>query len=262
MHVLTVAPHEGSQFVLQNALNVSSQPEPIVLSEAEKAAEKAVQALGELPVKVEKSVRWGVAAREIVRTAGELQADMIVLGMKPHGLLRRLLLGHTGLQVLQATSATVLLARPYAANEVQTAVLLCLDGANFASAIRAMENLNLGPDTRIHLAGFIEPPRLAPGVLPSYSEADRAQSRGDREARRHTLTTAFDDAESALALPGRKIERLIAEERLEAGLKKLTDDIQPSLIIIGAPPLGGFYSSTTEAATVASLASCSVLVAR
>jgi nucleotide-binding universal stress UspA family protein len=208
-------------------------------------------------------VRWGLASREIVRAAREVEADLIVLGMKPHGLLRRLLLGDTGLRVLQATSSTVLLARPYSKPELESAVLLCLDAPYFGAAAKAVEKLHLAPDnTRLHLAGFIEPPRLSPGVLPSYSDVERMQAEENKKTRQSTLETLFADAEKRLSAPGRRLETLIAEERLESGLKKVADDIQPDIIVVGAAALGGSLSSTSEVATVASLASCSVLVAR
>jgi nucleotide-binding universal stress UspA family protein len=261
--VVTVAPHEGSKFLLQNALNLSLPQSKQAIVDAESAAERTMSALGEFDGSIDKLVVWGIASHEIIKAAGEQGADIIVLGVKPNDAVRRMVLGDTGLRVLQLTSASVLLTRPRLPSQTESVVLLCDDVQHFQAAVAAIRRLHLKGEVRIHLVGFLQPPRLSPGVLPSFSEYDRHRQEVAQVARRSALEALFADAEQALAEPGRSVRELIVEDNVDAGLEKLVRDVQASLIVMGAGPFGTpSYSSTAVATRLAMQVTCSVLVAR
>lgn len=72
------------------------------------AACAALEAVG---FEVTTTVREGVAAPVIVDEAATWQADLVVVGTRGHGLIRRLVLGSTARSVLQGSTASVLITR-------------------------------------------------------------------------------------------------------------------------------------------------------
>jgi nucleotide-binding universal stress UspA family protein len=84
-------------------------------TEAEQALRKtraALQQRGIVPERIEVLIRVGVPADEIVKAAGELQVDCIVIGSRGNTLgqqLRRLLVGSTSRRVLHRAPCPVML---------------------------------------------------------------------------------------------------------------------------------------------------------
>jgi nucleotide-binding universal stress UspA family protein len=66
----------------------------------------------ELGVEAERVDLDGAAAEEIVRYADDAGADLIVIGTRRRGELRRLFLGSTGSRVIQLSGCDVLIAEP------------------------------------------------------------------------------------------------------------------------------------------------------
>ena len=69
-------------------------------------------ALDELGVAAERIDLDGTAPEEIVRYAESVDADLIVIGTRRRGELRRLFLGSTGSRVIQLAGCDVLIAEP------------------------------------------------------------------------------------------------------------------------------------------------------
>ena len=78
---------------------------------AEDVMTAAADMLGASGFDVSVSVREGPAAEAIVADAERWQADLIVVGTRGHGLLKRMLLGSTARSVMHHATASVLVAR-------------------------------------------------------------------------------------------------------------------------------------------------------
>lgn len=88
--------------------------------EARRRAAKAFAATG---VPWDFQVREGRPAREILRAAEELDADLVVIGSKPHGALHNLVVRSTTAYVTAHSSVPVLVVRPSGPNRRRPAGL-------------------------------------------------------------------------------------------------------------------------------------------
>ncbi len=82
--------------------------------EANAAVAAAVDVLAQAGVKAHGEVRntiFGYAAREIINDAGEVNADVIVMGSRGRGDLAGLLLGSTAHKVIHLSDRPVLVVR-------------------------------------------------------------------------------------------------------------------------------------------------------
>ena len=77
-------------------------------------------------------VREGPASAEIIAEAESWDADLVVIGTRGHGLLKRLLLGSTARTVLHHAPMSVLIVRPSASRPGRWALLGRADGGAHA----------------------------------------------------------------------------------------------------------------------------------
>lgn len=89
----------------------------VARAHAEDVTTAAAETLRASGFDVAVAVREGPAAEAIVAEAERWQADLIVVGTRGHGLLKRMLLGSTARSVMHHATASVLITRSLAARE-------------------------------------------------------------------------------------------------------------------------------------------------
>lgn len=116
--LLTVIPVPYTASPSPGSLRGSLRPLPPTIVQRARAeqtlrkARVALQQRGIVPERIEVLIRVGVPADEIVKAAGELQVDCIVIGSRGNSLgqrLRRLLVGSTSRRVLHCAPCPVML---------------------------------------------------------------------------------------------------------------------------------------------------------
>jgi nucleotide-binding universal stress UspA family protein len=103
------------------------------------------------------SVRTGSPARVLVEMARELDADLVILGMRRKRPVRDALVGTTALQLLSVLTCPVLIVRRMPLGAYQN-VLLALDRSKAsAEVLRTAEALVMGADARASVVHAYQP---------------------------------------------------------------------------------------------------------
>jgi nucleotide-binding universal stress UspA family protein len=100
-----------------NLLDVSAGPQysslrHLIADEAERRLGEFLSETRDCGVEMTSSLAWGRPAEAIVRTASELQADLIAIGTVGRSGLEGLFLGNTAESVLTASDCNVLAVKP------------------------------------------------------------------------------------------------------------------------------------------------------
>src|SRR5262252_5235739 len=138
-----------------------------VFEQARGLADEARAALAPCDLAVETDVVVGDPRAEILRAADEWRADLIVLGARGLGRIKRLLLGSVSLAVARHASCPVLVVkgRP----RKLASVLVAMDGSEDSfRALRFLLSLSLARQTKLRLLSVVEPiryPASAPGAV-------------------------------------------------------------------------------------------------
>lgn len=214
--------------------------------------------------RVEARVLHGSVAREIAREADDLDADLIVVGARGHGLLDRILLGSTARGVLRATTRNVLVVRGRApaTGPVFPRIAVATDfGEASRRAGGTAAALALASGAAL-FAFHVVDPRPWGSLLKLPAEAAPKGKSFDEEWLRARMRELLEreNAESlggaarllpATGEPAEAVRRLVADEGL-------------ALVVVGSHGPGAIeralLGSTAE--SVAESAPCSVLVAR
>ena len=242
--------------VLSVASGTDSQP-------AVDAVNSAVKLLPSDPTHLETIVRGSHPADEILRTAAELPADLLVLGARGHNGLATLLSGSVSDQVLRQAHCPVLLARsmPGALRRV----LLGTDGS--AGAARAADylcSLPLPSDCEIRVLTLLpafdqiarEHMAVGPPLTPDVTTLAELQR---REAQEH-----LDAVAETLKSLGRTVVTEIRGTDPAEGLLATACEEGTDLLVIGTHTQSRverfFLGSVSE--SLAHQAPCSILVVR
>jgi len=138
-----------------------------VFEQARGLADEARAALAPCDLAVETDVVVGDPRAEILRAADEWRADLIVLGARGLGRIKRWLLGSVSLAVARHASCPVLVVkgRPRKLGSV----LVAMDGSDDSfQAVRFLQALALLRRTKLRLLSVVERlpyPTTAPGVI-------------------------------------------------------------------------------------------------
>jgi nucleotide-binding universal stress UspA family protein len=263
--VLTVAPH---------SIISPARPDPAFLTrvtpaakrrallEAHQLAERDAIAL-DPSVAVEAVSKWGHPIEEILRTANQMKADLIVMAAKGHSNLRIALLGSVTQGVAQNTTRPLLIARPGA--DFVRKVILVYHGSRAAKkAFAFLNGLSLPVDAEIVLLTAIEPFTIPEGTPIAYRRRALAEAHQIND-RRHR------DAERALANLAGQIKEMggRASTEVTAGpAAMILDDAarrhDADLIVVGSrrPTPQGHYLLGSTAEKLVRHAHTSVLVVR
>jgi nucleotide-binding universal stress UspA family protein len=128
-------------------------------------AARATLAPREFPIETDVAV--GDPKEEIIRIAEEWEADLIVLGARGLGKIKRLLLGSVSLAVARHARCPVLVVKGRLRK--LGSVLIAMDGSEDSfQAVRFLLSLPLTRQTKVRLLSVVEPlryPASAPQVL-------------------------------------------------------------------------------------------------
>ena len=209
-------------------------------------------------------------ARDIPIAAKAWNANLIVVGARGLGPIKRLLLGSVSRAVVHSAEVPVLIVRPRRLPESPLKVLLaCENAQGVARAGQVLQQFTWPAHSQGRLMSVIDP--MFAGEIPKWLEerarsADaEAMSRAwvlEHEAELKTKTTEMSDCLTLLPAPFQGQPPLIVEGH--PGDRILESAIQEAaeLIVVGTRHLGGIsrllLGSTSQA--VLAHASCSVLV--
>jgi len=210
-----------------------------VLDQARSLADQARAALAPRELAVETDVVVGDPRAEIVRIADEWRADLIVLGARGLGRIKRLLLGSVSLAVARHASCPVLVVkgRP----RKLASVLVAMDGSDDSFlAVRFLQSLALPRRTKVRLLSVVEPlrfPTTAPGgavrgqLLRMLKELE-AERRGELEKVLERGAAQLDD----------KLTRVTRSTPTGAPADEIVaaaNDYDTDLVVVGARGRGG-----------------------
>jgi nucleotide-binding universal stress UspA family protein len=209
-----------------------------VLEEARGLADEARAVLVRRELSVETDVVVGDPRAEIVRLADEWRADLIVLGARGLGRIKRLLLGSVSLAVARHASCPVLVVkgRP----RKLASVLVAMDGSEDSfRAARFLQSLVLPRRTKVRLLSVVEPlryPTTAPGavrgqLLRMIKEVE-AERRGELDKVLERAAAQLDD----------KLTRVTRSTPTGAPADEIiaaANDYDTDLVVVGARGRGG-----------------------
>ncbi len=215
-------------------------------------------------------VREGNAAEQIIDLAGELGADLVLVGSRGLGGLSRYLLGSVSYRVLKHAPCSVLLARPpqedpdsagrrATAKDSETRVVLGHDGSPLAeAALDLVFSSGLARTCRIRVV------RILP-VVPHY-RMDIVQTMGELWVR--DRSKAKEELESIKARYGMQAVELSTELREASDISdemlRITQEFGAHLLVVGSKGHGAVsrFLLGSVSSKLAHHADCSVLVVK
>jgi nucleotide-binding universal stress UspA family protein len=237
----------------------------IAQNEASKSVEEEVRKIEDTGVKVEMvHVAVGHPESEILRIAEEIGADLVVVGSRGHGPLRRALMGSVSESVVRHAHCSVLVVRGQErhAGYLPGRVLLALDGSRRANrAERSAAEISAATGSVLDIVRVLEAERYRPYPGPEYWEgweADLERSKRQvgafLDARARNLRdegVEVGDAHLALGDPDKEIVRF-------------AEDAQADLIVLGSRGFGRLRRALLGSVSdsVVRHAHCPVLVVR
>ncbi len=263
--VLTVAPHSlisPARPDLAFLTNVTKSAKRKALLEAKQAAEREATEL-DPGIPVEAISRWGHPIEEILKSANQNKADLIVMAAKGHTNLRLIFLGSVTQGIAQNTARPLLIARPGA--QAVRKVLLGYHGTSAAKrALAFLNRLALPKDAELVILTVIEPFTMPEGTPASYRrqalvEAHRINARRHKDAERSLSTLAKKIEES-----GRRVSTEVRAGPAAALLDAAAREHQADLLVVGSrrPTPEGHYMLGSTAEKLVRHAHTSVLVVR
>ncbi len=209
-----------------------------VLELARGLADEARAALAGRELAVETDVVAGDARTEIVRQAEEWRADLVVLGARGLGRIKRLLLGSVSLAVARHATCPVLVVkgRP----RKLASVLVAMDGSDDSfQAVRFLQSLALPRRTKVRLLSVVERlpyPTTAPGAIRGQLlrmlEELEAERRGELDKVLERAAAQLDDRLTRVTRStptGNPGDQIVAA----------ADDYDTDLVVVGARGKGG-----------------------
>lgn len=170
-----------------------------VLDDVRRVVEAARASLAPRGFGIETDVAVGDPKEEIARTAEDWKADLVVLGARGLGRVRRFLLGSVSLAVARHAPCPVLVVK--GRGRKLGSVLVAVDGSDDSSqAVRFLRNLALPRPTKVRLLGVVEPirypgsaPRMLRGQLVTMVKELERERRGQLEKALAGAAVQLDD---------------------------------------------------------------------
>ena len=217
MSVLTVAtltkpPHDA---------HTMSQLRESVIADAREVAESAADVLRPRWPQLQTVATLGDPQVEIIHLAQETRADMIVMGARGFGRLKRLLVGSTSLAVARYAPCPVAIVRSRL-RPIER-VLVAVDGSEGSrAAVRFLSTSGLVNGTAVILVHVL--PTLVPGLHGiGRSAPDRTHA-----------DVVMTDAAAALSSARRPIEQVVCEGDPAREIVKSARTRDVDLVVLGA----------------------------
>lgn len=189
-----------------------------VAREARQAAERAAKVLRRRWPEVETLVTEGDPRLEIVRAAEDVRADMLALGARGFGRLKRLLVGSTSLAAARYAPCPVAIARGRA-RPVRRA-LVAVDGSESSrAALRFLSLFDLVREARVSLVHVLQGP---------------AQIGDERRKPQAGVEKMLTDAATVLGVGRYPIERLVVDGDPGRQIVSIASSRNVDLVVLGA----------------------------
>ena len=221
-------------------LDVASAPElkRSVLDRAQGVVEEARTALAPRGFAIETDVAMGDPRVEIVRQAEEWRADLVVLGARGLGKVKRFLLGSVSDAVARHARCPVLVVKGQ--RRKLGSVLVAMDGSEDSfQAVRYLHSLALPRQTKVRLLSVVErlrypttAPRAVHGQLVRMLKELEAERRGELDKVLERAAAQLDDKITRVTRytpTGDPAEEIVAT----------ANDFDTDLVVVGARGLGG-----------------------
>lgn len=221
------------------ASNVAAAPElkRAVLDRAQAVVEEIRRGLSARGFTVETDVAMGDPRAEIVRQAGDWRADLIVLGARGLGAVKRFLLGSVSDAVARHAHCSVLVVK--GRRTALRSVLVAVDGSEDSfQAVRFLQSLALPRQTRVRLLSVVERLRY-PSTAPQALHAQLVQMLKEAEAeRRGELDRVLERAAALLDDKITRVTRYTPTGDPGEEIVATADDFDSDLVVVGARGLG------------------------
>ena len=232
-----------------------------VLEDVRRVVDEARATLAPRGFDIETEVAIGNPEEEIARIAREWGADLVVLGARGLGRIKRFLLGSVSLAVARHVSCPVLVVKGRARK--LESVLVAMDGSEDSfEALRFLLSLPLMRRTKLRLLSVVEPiryPTSAPGAVRGHLIRMVKEIENERRG----------ELESVLEKAAAELEGSITRVTRSTPTGDPADVIvaaahDSDLVVVGARGLGGMsrllLGSVSE--KVLRYAPCSVLIVK
>ena len=257
-------PTSASLLVLSVVTLPRSLPTAVAESlraEGRSVAEQTRAVVGVNGANVDVRVAEGDAREQIMRTAEDWDADLVVMGSRGLGRVQGFLLGTVSLAVARHCTRPVLVVK--GRTRVLGSAIVALDGSEDAlNALRLFARWPKLTTLAVHLVGVIEPlpfPRTAPKVVQAELRAAVTAAEGER---REALEQAF--AAARPLLPAGEVTETLTVGDPAGEILRIADENAVDLIVLGARGVGAtqrlLLGSVSE--TVLHDAQCAVLIAK
>jgi nucleotide-binding universal stress UspA family protein len=222
------------------ALDVASAPElkRSVLDRAQGVVEDTRAALAARGFAIETDVPMGDPRAEIVRQAEEWGADLVVLGARGLGKVKRFLLGSVSDGVARHAHCPVLVVKGQ--RRKLGSVLVAMDGSEDSfRAVRFLSTLALPRQTKVRLLSVVERIRY-PTTAPHSVHGQLVAMLKELEAeRRAELDKVLEQAAAQLDDKITRVTRYTPTGDPAEEIVTTASDFDTDLVVVGARGLGG-----------------------
>jgi nucleotide-binding universal stress UspA family protein len=232
----------------------------------------ASQTLGEEVRKIEDSgsrVEMAHAAvgrpdAEIVRIAEEIGADVVIVGSRGLGPLRRALMGSVSNSVVRHAHSSVLVVRGKGEEESKLPgkILLALDGSKEAGAAEQIAaEISSATGSELHLVRDLDTEASRPYPGPEFWEGFEE----DLERSKRNVKTFLEEHANRLEAEGVKVGDVhLAFGEADREIVRIAEEMRADLIVVGSRGLGGIRRALIGSVSdsVVRHAHCPVLVVR
>jgi nucleotide-binding universal stress UspA family protein len=203
-----------------------------VATEARQVGEKTAKILRRRWPEVETVVTQGDPRVEIVHVAEETRVDMIALGTRGLGPMKRFFVGSTSLAVARYAPCPVAIVRGRP-RQVRH-VLVAVDGSEGSrSALRFLSIFELVRDTRVSLLHVVQKAEV-PGLRRPITLLPDQQSGEDRRKQRADAEEMLADAAAVLAEARCPVERLVVDGDPARQIVTTVRSRDIDLVVLGA----------------------------
>jgi nucleotide-binding universal stress UspA family protein len=240
----------------------AAESERAPTDDAWRAAEDARERLhGRWPTAAVRVVH-GDPREEIPALAEQWTADLVVIGARGLGAVKRLVLGSVSTAVVHAVHCAVLVVKDSHAGPIDT-ILVAVDGSpNSLAAARFVGELDAVPEVR--LLAVVEPPyipRSAPGVVASSLRAAASELVAERRAEQERV---LSQVATDLGRTAGSVTTAVVIGRPGEEIVKAANEPEVGLAVVGARGFGAIKRALLGSISehVLHEAGCPVLVVK
>jgi nucleotide-binding universal stress UspA family protein len=205
--------------------------------------------------------RWGHPIEEILNVAGEVRADLIIMGAHSHSNLHGLLLSSVAEGVVKRSPDPVLIARP-SLGKVDR-VVIGYDGSLAArKAVRFVGRLANPESSEFTLVNAIPPFVMPAGTPLPYRAMASQQAHAINKQREHHAKRRIAAAVALLAKSGRHVAARVARNDPAQALVDVSGTENADLVVVGSDGPGNTGQSYRVAKTLVRHSRTSILIVR